>query len=225
MKIGIIIISTSERYNKFYKKLADNIKEKFCPEIENKKIFLFCDNSDYANFCDQFFYITHLPQHLTTLMRFHYFLTNRAVLEQCDILYYIDCDAEINEKISFEEVQPESQDQFVAVRHPWANSNDNRWLTENNPKSTAYIENVEIYCQASFFGAYKDNFFKLAEQCNKEINENLSNRIIARWHDESHFNKYISNKNVKILDWRYAAPFSEGNKEAAKIIHYNAQTK
>jgi hypothetical protein len=221
MKVGIIIISTGEKYHKYYEKLSNSIKEKFCPEIKDKKIILFSDGVNLVNLCDQIFYIKHLPQPLTTLMRFHYFLMAKSLLEQYDILYYIDCDAEINKIINFEEVCPESQDQFVVVRHPWANSNDNRWLVENNPKSTSYIENVEIYCQGSFFGAYKDSFFKLIEECNQQINKNLLNRIISRWDDESHFNKYIYDKKLKVLHWKFSAPFSKENVEIAKILHYN----
>ena len=224
MKIGIIIISTGEKYHKYYEKLSNTIKEKFCPEID-KKIILFTDQ-DYANDENHVTVkIKHLPNPLTTLMRFHYFVMARSFMEDCNFLYYIDCDIEVVTKIEFKEVKPDSIDQIVAVRHPWAQSKDNRWIVEDDPESTAYIENVENYCQGCFFGAYKDKFFELTDYCNENINKNLSNNLIARWHDESHLNKYINDKNIKILDWKYVTPYSKENLPIARMIHYNAQTK
>jgi hypothetical protein len=56
------------------------------------------------------------------------------------------------------------------------------------------------YCQACFFGAYKDVFFKLSDDLRNNINLDLKNNVISKWHDESHFNKYILNKPKKILN-------------------------
>ena len=224
MKVAIITIATGKKYNDFCKKLIETIKKNFIPEV-NKKIVLFTDHNYSSDEVDTIIKINHLPPPLTTLMRFHYFIMAKPLMEDCDLLYYIDCDIEVVTKINFEEIKPDSIDQIIVARHPWAQSEDNRWLVENDPKSTAYIENVENYCQGCFFGAYKDKFFELTDYCNENINKNLSNNLIARWHDESHLNKYINDKNIKILDWKHVAPYSKENLPIARMIHYNAQTK
>jgi hypothetical protein len=224
MKATIITIATGKKYNDFCKKLIGTIKKNFIPEVD-KKIVLFTDNNYSSDEVDVIININHLPAPLITLMRFHYITMAKLVIEDCDIVYYIDCDMEVVAKINFEEIKPDSKDQIIVAQHPWAQSKDNRWIVENNPESTAYIENVENYCQGCFFGAYKDKFFELTDYCNENINKNLHKRLIAKWYDESHFNKYINDKNIKILDWKYIAPYSEENLPIAKMIHYNAHTK
>ena len=43
--------------------------------------------------------------------------------------------------------------------------------------------------------------------------------------NQSHFNKFMIDKKVKVLSTYYAYPFLEQMNEFVKIIHYNAHTK
>ena len=64
----------------------------------------------------------------------------------------------------------------------------------------------KYYVMGGFNGGKTETFLKMSEELSKNINEDLKNNIIAVWHDESHLNKYIIDKNIKILDPSYGYP-------------------
>ena len=147
------------------------------------------------------------------------------MFDSVDYIYYIDSDCEIIQDIELSDIIPNSQDQFIVTGHPWAINSENEWILENNPKSEAYIKNVKNYFQCSFYGATNIEFFKMSSLLEKQVEIDLKNRIITKWFDESYFNKYISDKNYKILSAvEYAQPTKHGILLTTKIHHKNAHT-
>ena len=91
-----------------------------------------------------------------------------------------------------------------------------------DPKSTAYIpfDSGAYYVQGCINGGTSAAYLKLCDECSKNIHTDLDNGIVAVWHDESHLNKYILNKNSLILGCNYLWPenFSASRPNDVKII-------
>jgi hypothetical protein len=223
MKICLITISVSKKYNSLAKKLLESVQKKFLKNYE-PTIFLIGDDSSFISSKDLFYKIDLLPKPLITLLRYHYLIQIKEVLKNFDLLYYIDCDTEIIKPIESNDVFPASQDEYIAVKHFWEDGCKNFHL-EKNQNSMAYVDKLKNYYQACFYGAYTEKFFELIEYGNEMVNKDLNNNIIAKWFDESHFNKYMNNKKVKTLSSYYAYPSFEPLNEFVKIIHHNAHTK
>lgn len=223
IKIGIVTIATETTYVEFAKKLLTSIEQYFCAGV-NKKIVIITNKPEEFNKILTH-EIMHIPPPLITLLRFDFFSKVESLFNDCNYVYYIDADCEIVQSIDIKDIIPDSNEQYVVVRHPWAKTDNNTWILENNPKSEAYIENVKDYFQGSFYGAEKNTFFKMAIVLNKQVQNDFRNRIITKWFDESYFNKYMSTQNYKILsDIEYAQPTKHGILPVTKMHHKNAHT-
>ena len=225
--INILVLASGARHSAFAKKMIVSVEKYFCVDIRKKFIIFTDDPKSFMGFADSTIVkIDYLPKPLVTLMRFHYFLRVRDLIEDGDLVYYVDSDMEVVKNINIQEIQPKKENQYVVVRHPWAVSEKNQWILCQNKESTAYLENAKVYYQGCFYGAQKKYFYDLVEECNCNINKDLDNRLIAVWHDESHLNKYLHGKNVKTLDYSYAMPLVFDHElNRAKITHYNSQTR
>lgn len=225
-KIAILTIATGN-YTNFLKELIESINSKFLIN-KQKHIYVFT-NKHFENTNDvTYIYIPHLPWPLNTLLRFYYFKSITNSLQEFDFIYYMDSDTIVYDTID-ETILP-INDEIIGAHHHWewnvTNSYDN-----TNTKSTAYVDTsspdfVPEYCQACFFGANKNSFIKMTNELEDNINTDFKNNVIAKWHDESHFNKYILNNPKKILNSSYThpagVPFDE-NPTGVKIIHRNAR--
>ncbi len=78
---------------------------------------------------------------------------------------------------------------------------------ETNIKSTAYIGPNEgsNYFAGGINGGETKYFLNLIKLLNQNIVKDKQNRIIAKWHDESHWNWYLNKhiESVKILSPSY----------------------
>jgi len=224
-KIAILTISTGN-YIKLVDNLISTININFLPSYE-KTIFVFSD-SNIINNCNNVIPILHLPWPLSTLLRFYYFNKINNILKTFDYIYYIDCDMIVYDLVDNEIIPTDNE--IVAVEHYWEYNSDNLYEREN-PKSTAYVDTKNLsnftYCQCCFFGAKSNIFLKMSSILEQNINIDLKNNIIAKWHDESHFNKYITSHPKKILHNGYAHPANiilNENKNKIKFIHKNANS-
>jgi hypothetical protein len=223
IKIGIITISTGDRYIQLSKKLLTSIDKFFCTNTQ-KQICVITDTpTEYINLNTH--QIINLPSPLITLLRFNFINQIKHVFDSVNYIYYIDSDCEVVQNIELSDIIPDTIDQYVVTRHPWAVSDQNEWILENNPKSEAYIKNVKDYFQGSFYGASRSEFFKMSDILQKQVEIDLKNRIITKWFDESYFNKYMSDKNYKVLSAiEYSQPTKHVILSSTKIHHINAHT-
>lgn len=144
-----------------------------------------------------------------TLYRYKIFLRYSEYLKKFSHLYYMDVDMGIVDEIGDEFLV----DGLLAVQHPGTYTT-NRWGSPNtNPKSTAYIPQE---FQKRYFcgGVQGGSVHKYLEAC-KTLAENIStdekNNVMAEWHDETHWNKYVNEhpKIVTELSPSYCMPESE----------------
>ena len=173
--------------------------------------------------------ITPLPYPLPNVLKFQFI--NSVDLSKYDLIYCMDPDCEVVKNVG-KECFPDKMEQIVVVRHPWVVGDRIRYAHEHNPKSTAFIDDDKKipYFQSCFFGAYAEAFLKMSRQLQKDVDEDLKNKIIANCYDESYLNKYIRNRHTKKLNIGHAFPDPkkwklDWNPDAmyvdVKIIHYN----
>ena len=219
-KIALCTICT-DKYIEKHIKLKNSV-DKFFLKNHDVNFFVYTDQLNENNLT---FKIAHLPSPLITFMKFHFLFQKKIVLENHDLIYFLDCDCEIIDFIT-EEIFPTKELPIVVTKHPWQGYNSDSY--ENNIKSTAYVEKSmnNHYFQACFFGGYSEYVFKMCQSISEMINTDLSNRYIAKWFDESYLNKYLLDQPKKILDCGYAYPNISrwGNNFNAipKIIHDNS---
>lgn len=223
INIGIITIAAGDQYVALANRLLKSVDTYFCNECTKTQCIITDQPDKFSNLKTHT--IINLPPPLITLLRFKFFNDIKDILNNCNYIYYIDADCEVVQSVSLVDIIPDTHDQFIVTKHPWATSNDNRWIVENNQNSEAYIDNVPDYFQGSFYGASNETFFTMTNRLQQQVSKDLRNRIITKWFDESYFNKYMFGKNYKMLSAeQYAQPTKHGILPHTKIHHQNAHT-
>jgi hypothetical protein len=205
-KILLNLIATN-KYISFLDVICPSIEDLFFPGCE--VTVLVHTNLDLPDDLDRYSRINFSKNHIdhenwpfTTLKRFHYFLESKDLLSQQDYCFYIDVDSKFIKSIT-ESLLPESG--MVGTIHPCLF--DGPGTPDRNPNCLAYIpfgSNNRYFC-GGFFGGSSDKFIEMSEKIKNNIDQDLSNDIIALWHDESHLNRYFfDNPPSKILDHPFA---------------------
>lgn len=218
INVALLLIATN-KYKNFVPNLI-NGADKFFLNNENINVeyFLFTDseNDFVSNRKINKIKIQHLPWPFMTLNRYEIFLKSKNELLNFEYLYYIDVDMKFVSNVGEEILS-----NLVGTRHPGTYQYGNRLTPEENPISTAYIPtNIEIlYCAGGFNGGSSKEFIKMSEVISNNIKIDLSKNYIAKWHDESHLNKYYSeNKPSLILDSSYCYPENWNNLPVSRRI-------
>lgn len=219
-KIAIITIATG-KYSDLFANFKNKLQQYFLPNKQTD-IFLFTDNLNIGH--ELSIYIPHLPWPLCTLLRFYHINHHKDRFKDYDYIYYLDVDMIANSLI--DDVILPNNNEIICVKHYWCNKSVDQY-ENTNMKSTAYVNSDELfkyeYCQACFFGARTNSFLEMSDILNENINIDLKNNIIAKWHDESHLNKYILSHPHKSLHQGYAHPINFPNvNNEVKFIHKNA---
>jgi len=143
-----------------------------------------------------------------------------------DYLFFFNANIIVNKRID-KEILPEAGQELTTAPHPdyYLSENVDEFPYERNPESLAYIPVGEgkFYVAGGFNGGTSGNFLKMCRQLHENIEEDLKTDRIALWHDESHLNKYVLNKNVKFLTPSYIHP--EGRKFSGEIYIYVRKKK
>lgn len=191
-KVGLISIATG-KYISLLPSLMTSARGRFLPKHEVQHLVF--SNHPPLPGLDQnagWFPIPHLPWPLVTLLRYHYILQQEDwLLDHFDYLYYLDVDMRI-EDIVGDEILGE----LVAVQHPcfW-DKPASKCPFERRPQSSACVYAFcgnEKYHQGSFQGGRTEHWLGAARTIRDRINRDLDNRVIAIWHDESHWNKVLT---------------------------------
>ncbi|XP_044840511.1 histo-blood group ABO system transferase 1-like [Mauremys mutica] len=121
---------------------------------------------------------------------------------EVDYLYSMDIDVQM-----FEHIGVEIIDTLVGTISSWLYTtprDSNSY--ERRPESRAAIPRGEgdFYYAASFYGGSVSEVYKLTTACFKGVTEDRANGIEAKWHEESHLNKYLLyHKPTRLLSPEY----------------------
>lgn len=224
MKIAFLSIATN-KYKFYISKLFQSL-EKYAFPDKSYDISLIVFTNESIQF-PQFSRIqgittslTHVPFPLISLLRYHYYYSIKDQLKLFDYVYHLDCDLEFIKPVSDEILSDR-----VCVEHPGMNKDyTNRILFpyDLNPHSHAYVPPHlgTCYYQNCFQGGTSNEFVTMCHLLKDNIEKDLRNNYIARWHDESYMNCYMSqNPPSKVLSKIYAYPEKWDYREDIKIIH------
>jgi len=187
-KICIINIATN-KYIKFIEPLWKSINSNFLKNCVVESLLFTNHDIEPITSNGKVSKIEHEPFPTPTLMRYHYINSESEYLKQFDYCFYLDADMLIENK-----VEEEILGDLVATIHPgFFNKNINDFAYERNENSMAYIpiDNGNKYYAGGFNGGVPEKFLEMSKTIANNIDIDKLNNIIAVWHDESHFNRYL----------------------------------
>ena len=215
-KVGLLLVSTN-RYDVFVQPLIDSVKEHF---FKNQKvtIYLFTDRflelfGDERVSIEQFI-IEPYKFPFATLYRYKTFAKHSGYIKT-DYVFYSDVDMKFVAPVG-EEILPD-ESQLTATQHPgfWKGG----WGSEGtHPLSKAYVhpKNRKNYYCGGFQGGTREAYLNMSADLMhnieadfekaKEINFKDNNGVLADWHDETHYNWFMSTRNPKVLTPSYCFP-------------------
>lgn len=221
--IGILLISTG-KYWQFVQPLIDSIKQYFLLDYKIN-IHVFNDElRDYdgdSRVSIQQHGIPSFKFPMATLMRYWVFAKYASLIKE-DVLYYLDVDMLVVAPVG-DEILPVDTG-LVSIVHPGF-FNGGYGSNNTHEKSLAYVppEKRNGYYCGGFQGGTRDSYLRMAKvlseniekdfETAKEIGYTENNGILAEWHDESHYNWYLKERNTteswNILDPSYCYPHWE----------------
>lgn len=201
MKIGLALVATGKYYDAFVPQFLASLIN-FIPE-HNKTVYIFTDKKKgiewHGNNCLFHIHVEHKPFPYPTLMRYHWISSLETVIDT-EYLFYSDVDMRMV-KVGKEILQP-----LVAVLHPGFYQGGGSW--EINPTSTACVlsDKINKYYAGGFQGGGSKIYIQAAKRMRDNIQTDLENGVVAVWHDESHWNKYLTENPFTEFNPSYCYP-------------------
>jgi hypothetical protein len=207
-QIAILYICTG-RYSIFWDKFYSSAEKNLLRQ-HRKSFFVFTDNKlllkrKQSNV--DFIYQQKLGWPLDTLYRYKIFLRIADKLQGYDYVYFINANALIVSEVG-DEILP---DPFLLIgsQHPcYYDKKPDKFIYDRNPNSSACIEMGigSHYVMGAFIGGETSAFLLMCRQLDYNIDQDFKKSIIALWHDESHYNKYLLFNPYKLLPPSYVYP-------------------
>lgn len=224
-KIAILYVCTGE-YVIFWKDFFTTCEKYFIPEMR-KEYFVFTDAKEIEyekeNSNIHKIFQKNLGWPNMVIKRYEITLRAEKYLSNFTYAYFFNANTLFIQEITPEEFLPILPQKFVAWQHTWFfNKNKNEFTYDRNPKSSACIpmNKWEYYFWSGITGWFLNDYLNAIHYLNTKTKEDERNNIIALWHDESHWNKYLLDKIqiTKILAPNYLYPEWCGLPLAPKIL-------
>ena len=212
MKIALCVIATG-KYARFVVDLIASASMYFCSDHDTE-FYLFTDSS-MPPLPARLWPAKHEPWPGPTLHRYSTMLTAEKELAKFDYVFYCDVDMLFVAPVGSEICGPG----LTATIHPGYAGQTVRqrldqhragWLYELNPRSNAYAQpDDRFYTCGGFQGGESHAYLAAMRDIAAAIADDEQRGIVARWHDESHWNRYlIDHPPVVLLDSLYCSPES-----------------
>jgi histo-blood group ABO system transferase len=186
-KIGVAIIATAN-YRVFAGPLIRSIRRNFLPG-HDVTVFLFTDGDFPPAPGLKVIPVEHTAWPGMAIRRYSIFREHAAEFMEMDYLYYLDADMRVTMQVG-EEILGD----LVGVTHPgYYDKPREKFTYETRRQSTAFIaahEGSRYFCGACQGGKTAD-YLRAVRHLAEKIDEDDRNGIVARWHDESHWNRYL----------------------------------
>lgn len=197
-----MIVATG-KYVSFVPPLLDSARKHFCPE-HKVTFFVFTDEQlPAAPDCVRIEQ-KRLGWPYDTMMRFEMYAKQADLLKEMDYLFA--CDADM---LFVDTVGDEILSERVGTMHPGFVGS--RGTYETRQDSLAYIPRQEgkVYFAGGFYGGSYKEVMALTTELTRRIYDDLGRGVIAVWHDESHLNRYLIDRQpTVILNPSYCYPES-----------------
>lgn len=206
-KVAVLYIATG-RYIVFWQEFHKACRQYFL-NGHDVHYFLFTDHDEIevdedTTLIRKEFY----PWPMETLRRFETFLSIEHILSGFDYMYFLNANLLPVAPIR-EEVFPSPEQGLMVTIHPgYYRQPRHTWTYERNSVSEACIPSGqgEIYAMGAFNGGSAAAFLRMCRELDQAVKRDLSNGVIAVWHDESHLNKYILGRSLLVLTPEYLLP-------------------
>lgn len=195
--VSLRVIATG-KYNRFLPTLLMSAQSFFL-RGHDVHFRIYNDEGDFRPFCPaplelgkiEIAFAPYLPWPLPTLLRYHIMTRNEYLLpdDNSDFIFYIDADMEFVRPVG-----DEILGDLVAVQHPGFFGQPRHAFTyETNQRSRAcvYPHEGTHYFAGGFQGGSREHYGKAMAWMRDAINEDLRNHVIAEWHDESMWQRYL----------------------------------
>ena len=229
MKVGILYICTGN-YTVFWEDFYKSFSEYFCKKSDVHYIVFSDKEIDFSGKNNVHFHkIQNQPWPLITLLRFDTFLSVENELTDFDYLLFFNSNLECVSEIKENDVLPSDDEKFVFYHHGgYIYSKKWNFPYERNRKSTAFIpyNSGKIYVGGGIIGGRTDAFLELCRTLKTNIETDLKQNYIARWHDESHINHFLCTlENYKLLNPGFCYPVGFDLPFEKKIVGVSKQDK
>jgi histo-blood group ABO system transferase len=215
MKIALCVIATG-KYTRFLPCLLESAEKFFC-RGHDVRLFVFTDSRfRHRAFAIRHLYAPHEPWPGPTLHRYRTLLTAEAELLACDYIYYVDVDSRF--------VRPVGEEIFgdltATIHYGFCESPRREFTYEDRPASRACVrprEGRRYYC-GGFQGGRAKPFIEAMLAMDAAIAADERRRIVACWHDESHWNRYLIDHRPAVeLSHDYCCP-GQWRPETQRIV-------
>jgi len=236
-KVAIIFIGTN-KYINFFPAFYESLKKYFIPKTR-KDFFVFTDRIESPFLIGkEDIIITDVKNKdwlFSTLLRFKFIHSKRDMLRKYSHIIFVDADMYASSLITEEEFFAHNKPLF-GVLHPLFVNNLFSGKPANsfeyNKRSLAAVnqkDNLSIYHQGCFWGGKAEEVLKMVEELERRVNIDFKNHFVAKFHDESHLNKYFIERKelVHVYPPTYAYPECNPIPEPfkKKIIHSDTSYK
>lgn len=212
--VAVVYICTGP-YVAFWPGFFDSFEEHFLPANE-VHYFVFTDASEIAGepSCDRVHRIfqEQLPWPFGTLLRFQMMRSIADHLRSFDYVFFMNANLVCVRTVTEENLlpRPERGESLVVVQHPGFFAADlDEFTYDRNPLSQAYVPEGagSTYVCGGVNGGTATAYLELVEELGRRVQLDLDNGIVALWHDESHLNRYIVDRDdFRLLSPSYCYP-------------------
>lgn len=186
MRVGLIVIATG-KYSRFVPNLWASAQQFFLPG-HDRELLLLSDQVLALSNCT-FLPIDHEPWPGPTLHRYRSVFAFASILSDTDYLFMCDADMRFVDSVG-----DDILGDLVATIHPGFYSQPIDLFTyERNPLSRAFVPPAtgHHYYAGGFQGGRADRYLDAANELSSRIADDEHNGLVAVWHDESHWNRYL----------------------------------
>ena len=219
-KIAILHIATG-RYTVFWKDFYETFQKYFLSG-HDRTFFLFTDDKQIET-AENVVKIQqeNLGWPYITLLRFDIFLSIEEQLKEYDYIFFFNANMLAIVPVGTEVLPTDQQELTVAMHPTFSLLPRVKWSYDRNPRSRAYIpfDRGECYVQGAFIGGTREGFLRMCHILSENIQDDLKRDVIALWHDESHLNHYILDKNPLVLHPGYVAVEGHSTPFDVKIVY------
>ena len=199
LKIGILFTATG-KYFDFFDQFFRSIETNFLKGY-SKTYFLFTDLDPHqfpSNI--KVIKISFLGFPGDTLQRYHRYVSIERMIKKnkIDVVYHLDVD--LNAVNVGAGILPEKKRPLIAVNASEVNKENFMDYEETNSDSTAFADvkgRFESYVTGAVQGGFTNQYLKACKEMVKNIDLDEEKGIVAKYHDQSHWNKYFRKHKSK----------------------------
>ena len=221
-KVALLCICLNQPYWEYAKNMMESAHNFFLREHDVDFIF-WSDMPETEGYGATVIPTEPVPWPYPTLLRYNLFLGEEERLKEYDYIFYCDIDMLFVDSVG-DEIFGEG---LTAAQHPmYAIRKEYMAPVEPNVNSTAYFKVPKYYYAGGFQGGRTKDFIAAMKVMRGNIETDLNNNYIARWNEESHWNKYLfDNPPAVVLTPSYIYPDSLINEYYVKVWGCNYQPK